>query len=284
MGAELQAATIGAVATVISTIVGVWLVRAQIRSSAQQSRDSTRREHREAIRIELYRDVAGGVATAQEAEGDVLLAGQRVLDRLQAKPWAQPAHGPAAEIGQFIDLTQKSYALCGTLAELTIAIEKWEIADPELSLFQAAFASVQHDIRSTAQQLTAISRSVADTRMATARKLQPEGELHELPPFDRQQVEALEFGLRQLLRATSDAGGYLHDTRIGLQNLLLADIFQNKLPGREPLDPTILPLNLESAAEQKDYFLNRSPWAVERAAVNKRTRTEIAERTEPVDE
>lgn len=283
MGAELQAATVGAVATVISTIVGVLLVRAQIRSSAQQSRDSTRREHREAIRIELYRDVAGGVAKADEAEGDVVLAGQRVLDRLQAKPWAQPVHGPAAEIGQFFELTQKSYALCGALADLMIAIEKWEIADPALSLFHAAFASVGHDIRSKAQQLTAISMSVADTRMAAARELQPEGELQELPPFDRQQVEALEFGLRQLLRATSDAGGYVHDTRIGLQNLLLADIFQNKLPPREPLDPTILPLSLERAAEQKDYFLNRSPWAVEMAAMNERTRAEIAKRIDGGD-
>ncbi len=283
LSADLQAATVGAVATVISTFIGVGLVLAQIRSSAQQSRDSTRREHREAIRIELYRDVAGGVAKAHEAEGDVIVAGQHVLDRLQEKPWAQPMHGPAAEIGQFFELIQKSYALCRMMAELMIAIEKWEIADPALSLFQAAFASVAHDIRSEAQRLTAISMSVADTRMATARELQPEGELHELPPFDRQQVEALEFGVRQLLRAISEAGGYVHDTRIGLQNLLLADIFQNKLPSREPLDPTILPLSLERAAEQKDYFLNRSPWAIERAAVNERTKAEIAKRTEPAD-
>ena len=283
LGPELQAATVGAVATVVSTIVGVLLVRAQIRSSARQSRDATAREHREAIRTELYRDVAICVAKAQKAEGDLFLAGQRVLDRLQAKPWAQPVHGPAAEIGQFFELTQKSYALCGTLAELMIAIEKWEIADPALSLFQAAFASIGHDIRSKAQQLTSISLSVGDIRMAAARELQPEGELQELPPFDRQQVEALEFGMRQLLRATSDAGGCLHDTRIGLQNLLLADIFQNKLPPRQPLDPTIEPLSRERAAEQEDYFLNRSPWAVEKAAVNERTKADIAARVEPTD-
>jgi len=283
LGPELQAATVGAVATVLSTIVGVLVVRAQIRSSVQQSRDATTREHRETIKTELYRDVASCVAKAQEAEGDLFLAGQRVLDRLQAKPWAQPLHGPAAEIGQFFELTQKSYALCGTLAGLMIAIEKWEIADPALSLFQAAFASVGHDIRSKAQQLTSISLSVGDVRMAAARELQPEGELHELPSFDHQQVEALEFGMRQLLCATSDAGGYLHDTRIGLQNLLLADIFQNKLPPRQPLDPTIEPLSLKRAAEQEDYFLNRSPWAVEKAAVNERTKAEIARRADPTD-
>ncbi len=119
---------------------------------------------------------------------------------------------------------------------------------------------------------------MGEARIAAARELQPEGELHGLPPFDRQQVEALEFGVKQLLRATSDAGGYLHDTRIGLQNLLLAAIFRSKLPPREPLDPTIVPLSLERAAEQKDYFLNRSPWAVEMAAVNERTKAEIAKR------
>ncbi len=135
LAAEMQAATIGAVATVSSTIVGVLLVRAQIRSSAQQSRDSTAREHREAIRIELYRDVAGAVAKGQVAEGDMVVAGQHVLDRLQGKPWAQAMHGPAAEIGQFFELTKESYALCGTLADVMISIEKWEIADPALSLF-----------------------------------------------------------------------------------------------------------------------------------------------------
>ena len=78
LGAEMQAAAVGAVATVVSTFVGVLLVRAQIRSSAQQSRDSTAREHRETIRIELYRDVAGRVAKAQEC-GSASKAGSRLV-------------------------------------------------------------------------------------------------------------------------------------------------------------------------------------------------------------
>ena len=73
-----------------------------------------------------------------------------------------------------------------------------------------------------------------------------------MPPFDGTQVDALEFGVAQLLRAGSEAGGYVHDTRIERQNLLLADIFKHKVLTRKPLDPSIIPLTLERAVELVD--------------------------------
>lgn len=280
LGPDLQAAAIGAVTTVVSTVVGVLLVRAQIRNSAQQSREATSLQHQQAIRIELYRDIADCVAKAHDLEGELTFAVHGVLARLQGKSWAKPVHGPVAEMNQFEQVVQASYALSQALAELLITFERWEIAEPRLSLFHAAMNSAAHNLSTTAQQLTAIALAVGDVRINAARQMQPEGELQSLPPFDRQQIEAFEFAVTQLLRAVSEAGGYVHDTRIELQNLLLADIFKHKVPPRKPLDPTIIPLSLGQASELEDYFLNRSPWGIQMAEVNARTKADIDKRAD----
>lgn len=90
------------------------------------------------------------------------------------------------------------------------------------------------------------------TNLAAARQHQPEGQLTSLPPFNPQQIEALEFGVSQLSQAGQEAGGYVHDTRLELQNLLLSDIFQHRVSPRKPLDPKIVPLSLDRAEELRD--------------------------------
>ena len=204
-----------------------------------------------------------------------------MLDRLREKLWATPVHGPVAEIEQFQQLVQASYSLNGSLADLLIVIERWEIAEPRLFLFRAAMNSAAHNLSTTAQQLTAIAINVGHSRINAAREMQPGGELQELPPFDGTQVDALEFGVAQLLRAGSEAGGYVHDTRIELQNLLLADIFKHKVLTRKPLDPSIIPLTLERAVELEDYFVNWSPWAIHTAEVKARVQADIEHRSDP---
>lgn len=276
LGVELQAAAIGAGATVISTAVAVLLVRAQIRSSARQSRDATSLQHEQAIRIELYREVAVKVGAVEEAEGAATSFCQNVLDTLKRQPWAQPLAGLQAEIERLHELERQAYAVTGAQAQAMIAIEKWRIAEPRLQLFLTAFNVAAHDIREHATALMACGLGILKARVDGGKDVDR--------ALDDHEGGAIIFGTERLQHALSVAGGYAHDTRIELQNLLLSDIFPHRVPSRVPLDPSMAPLSLDKEAEQLSYFNEQTAWARYCNDAMEQTRAEIVAKRGTTDD
>lgn len=63
-------------------------------------------------------------------------------------------------------------------------------------------------------------------------------------------------------KAMDEIGCYIHDLTIESQNNLLSDLFERRVPQRQPIDPRHKVINVdpEKAEELLHYFENETPW------------------------
>jgi hypothetical protein len=75
------------------------------------------------------------------------------------------------------------------------------------------------------------------------------------------------------LEATMRLGNYIVDFQTETQNLLLGELFENKVPPRKPIDPSMFALELDRSAELIEHFEKNTDWGRRKAQSDKEVRT-----------
>jgi hypothetical protein len=84
------------------------------------------------------------------------------------------------------------------------------------------------------------------------------------PPDDRTARQLHELG-QTLLDALTTFSCYIHDFRVEMQNLLLGELFEQKLPPRQPVDPKMVVIEFERHKELARYFETETAWGREKS-------------------
>ncbi len=74
-------------------------------------------------------------------------------------------------------------------------------------------------------------------------------------------------------------GCYIHDFQVEMQNLLLGELFKQKLPPREPIDPNLVVVQFERYKELAEYFERETAWGRGKARIEGEVRGEVRSRT-----
>lgn len=264
---DMQTAIVGALATVVAATLGVIAVVWQIGRQSAHAIEQTRQTEALKLKMQVYQEIVGLCRDVTEAEielssyvrtctFDIKMRSDLAKDR---RNW--DVRGRAAQLYEHRSRLE-------TAAISVIAFtERWGIIDPRIDLFRLAVNVALHDIR-----------EAFDNYSALANPWMPlEGFAHPNPAGEHIVVQIAETG-EKLTGAINDLGGYIFDLQIEMQNLLLGELFNHRLPRREPIDPDVVVVRLDAFDELKRHFEHDTAWGKKKIEVEDRVRLTHAKR------
>ena len=267
---EIQAAVIGVVAAVGTGTVGallvVWQIGRQARHAIQQNR------HNEALKLKLqvYEEIVPICRDASHAEinlssyvrqfqTDVALFRQMTQSGL---PWQIPKARIAV-------LIEKNYAYSRKSVEIIGFTERWQIIDPRIEIVRTATNVAMHDIDTAYQAYFNFAVRIMPQEIPGHAQ---QGTLFPWRQPDEQTAQEFERLGQTLLDALMTLGCYIYDFQVEMQNLLLSELFERKLPPRKPIDPNMIVVEFERHKELAEYFDRETAWGREKARIEAEVR------------
>jgi hypothetical protein len=268
---DIQAAVIGALATVGTATLGamavVWQIGRQARHAIQQN------QHNEGLKLKLrvYEEIVAICRDASDAEielssyvrafaTDIALFRQMTRGGL-----AWPV--PKARIAV---LNEKKYALSRKTTAIISFTERWQIIDPRMEIVRIATNAATHDIDMAFPPYLDTASRIMPQEIPGHPK---QGTLFPWHPPDDQTAQQLETVGKDFLDALMNLGSYIYDFQVEMQNLLLGELFKHKVPPRKPIDPDAIVVELERHKELAEYFDKKTAWGRYKAHIESEVRS-----------
>lgn len=258
----------------LATIMVVWQLRRQHRSSLLLQRDNAR----EALKLKLHELLVTRVRALSSANAKASMYAFMIPDNIENYQ-RQLANGiQAAPVRQrALELSRLNYEASIALTELIQEFEAWSIAFPGLKLFQTALNSANYDAQSAYGTLfSALNRSLPFDP--------PKDAPPEMPrPFVPKILSTDELtDLRKLVDRYSERmneiGAYVHDLTVEAQNNLLSNLFERHVSKRQPIDPNLKVITTEPdvAEDLLQYFENDTAWGRSKQATEADVRSRFS--------
>lgn len=274
---DIQAAIIGALATVVVGTVGALMVVVQIGEQARGALAQNRDNEAVKLKLRVYEEVAEICRRAVHAEVELsgfvrnFLSNVRLIQGWQSQgvPWRPPRE----RFQSYQDLVR---AFDDATSDAVFAIERWMIIDPRVDLFRDAIGAAKHDIMECSGKYVPIAIR------AMPMPLPDDGSGQErLFPWTLPNVERLTEASEPYVEALGECGAYLGDLQVAMQNLLLGDLFNNRLEAREPLDPRLIAVRLDRYDELKPHFRMNTAWGLRAEQTIFEVKEALAQRDSP---
>lgn len=267
---QVQAAIISAVATMVTAGVGIGVLAWQLRR--QLANTSAANLHAERMRIKkaIYDEIVRTVGRASRAEVNLSsyvrgLCSDVVLHRdMTAK--GLPGLVPKARPSELIELKWKASSRSTDIIRI---VERWQIIDPGMRLFQTAINVATHDI--DAAWLSYFQTAIGSIPAEDPRTKQ----LLPYRPPDDQRIAQLRLETDKVLTALNHLGSYIADFQAEMQKSLLGEIFGNDVAVRTPLDPDYIVLDLRKSKELIAHLETKTAWGRNKAEVEARVREQL---------
>lgn len=259
MDPQILAALIAASATLFTGVGAVAVVVWQIGKQGRLAVEQSALNARIGLKLDVYRSVAGECEKQQDCINPILVG-------LAALKWRLPSHFDESEFRYPLGFTAQQvnewvHKIQVGSADLLILIERWEIIDPRLDLFRTAVNSASYNLRLAYDASCDFFRRVLPPREDQAAWSPNEDEAQQLLAH----LPALE-------SASYELSAYLHDLRLEMQNLLLSELFDTRVPIRVPNDPAQLAVRLDQYEQLTQHFRLNTPWGRHFEAVNEEAR------------
>lgn len=267
LSAELQAALVGAAATVGAATFSVGAVIAQVRSQARQSRAVIAETERRKINAALYEDavsICRGLADASiELSTKLHIMNMEIEIAARAEAVMLAYNLPGA---RFPVLSALYSEFTDAALRFIFLIENRRIVDPRILIFRTAMNTVLHDSRQSM-----FSDFVLHVMPALPTD-NPNGGIFPYKPPSIEGALVIRKISDRLICAVDDATAYTEDFLTEMQNRLLGDLYENHLEPRQPLDPARRAVTLDQAQDLEAWFSANTAWGVEAARVEAETR------------
>jgi hypothetical protein len=253
---EVQAAFITAATTALAALLGFGAVVLQIGAQARAAIAANQDNEARKLKVRIYEDVEKQCHGASDAwvefGGSIRLFITLVRQARQLSDAGQPFPIPSVKTREVLD---RSRLASDAAVALVRAAEGWKIVDPRLEVFQTAFSAAAHDVRIAFNRdffprLVPIS-PVPDPATATT---------HPWGPPPQAQLDELERLAEASTNAASTMVAYIDDFQRAMQNLLLGELFGNRVPSRAPINPAYRAITLDEHKALTAYFFEQTPW------------------------
>ena len=268
---------IGHALTVIG-IVGaavtvVWQLGRQHRSSLLLQRDNARAE----LKLRLHEQLVQKIRRLSHANVEAAMYAYMIPFNVEnfQRQLAQ-GYFPTPIEARAPEFSRLNAEANNALIELIQEFEAWSIAFPGLEVFQVALNVANHDAREAFASLFSVLLGVLprdpleNASPNTSRHLVP----NLISSDEHAQLKKL---VNHYKEAMDDIGGYIHDLTIESQNNLLSDLFDHRVPLRQPIDPRYKVISTDSETKKQllHYFENETPWGIAKRATEDGVRAEL---------
>lgn len=266
-------AFIGAVTALLVGTLGAIVVVWQIGRQADHAIAQNRRNEALKLKLKVYEEVAQICERASIAES-MLASFVRSFNsnvglvnqwKSEGIPWSPPRE-------RFPEYQRLDRAFSDAAIEVITATERWQIIDPRIDLFRYAVNSALHDVREAARDYVPFVIRAMPREMPASDDGPPR-----LFPWQPPDVRTTAGLTEKMLHALDVCGSYFGDMHLEMQNLLLGELFGNKVPAREPLDPKYFALRLDRYEALKAHFETQTPYGQNAQRVFAEVRARLAE-------
>ncbi len=268
---------IGHALTVIG-IVGaavtiVWQLGRQHQSSLLLQRDNARDE----LKLRLHELLVQKVRRLSHANVEAAMYAYMIPFNVEnfQRQLAQGLH-PSPIKERAPEFSRLHAEANNALIELIQEFEAWSIAFPGLEVFQVALNLANHDARDEFTSLfTALLRVLP---MDPPENAPPNVPRPLVPnPISSDEHAQLKTLVDHYKEANDDIGSYIHDLTIESQNNLLSDLFERRVPLRQPIDPRfkVITTDPETTEQLLRYFENETPWGKAKRATEAGVRAKL---------
>jgi hypothetical protein len=256
MSPEVQAAIITSATTAVAAAIGFTAVVIQIGAQARAAIDANRDNEARRLRVQVYQDVSTSCQLAADAWIELnSLIRNLLLQVRQARVRSDaglPFTAPTVYSKEIMDQCAEAG---NTTVQLVRAAERWRVIDARLRIFQTAFSSSAHDVRA------AFYKDLIPKLIPAAPLRHPvAGQSFPWSPPPEADLKDLEQLGETTIGAVTTVVSYVDDFQNAMQNLLLGDLFGNRVEHRKPLDPAFRAITLDDHEALDRYFRNDTPW------------------------
>lgn len=254
MNGEIGAALIQTIGTLIAAGGAGWGIFYQLGRQGEQSREAIMVAESRKLRSQMCDEsIAASRAltnSAIELSTKLMMVKSYLWDQIDSKRIVRlPAISPVL----FQELLDLDNALSEQTSKFVVLLENRRIIDPRLIIFRDALSCVLHEHRE-------LTKTWFPVVIQTLPGKAPNGAIL-APPFSedraRAAMDTAEKGTEVLTRVVS----IMEDFNVDIQNLLLGDIFANKVQHRNPPDPSAWVVTIENYDAVRG-LIAATPWGV----------------------
>lgn len=248
--------------TALAALIGFDALIYQVRLQSTATRESNREVESQKLKLAIYERVLKAIEQASDADIAETTHIRLLIDRIERdhQIWGGLAGEPY--VPDVPSLNRVHSGAQQALAEIIVTVEQWLIVDLRLSVFQTACNSVSFDVMS-------VWGKALDSLMPVSPRVpMKDGTVRWLIPATGD--------LRALLAACEERAALYDDFRREMQNLLLGDLFDNRVPPRTPISPSSIVVSLENSEAIEARLRNDTPWGKEMKRIEDGQRVLVA--------
>ncbi len=272
---------IGDLLTVVSILIGAWLIIFQIKKQYANTITAQQDNTRDQLRLDVYEEFSKCLTKANHETLEVAgyarmipFAFQNILHQTSMGISVQPVKQRA---NVFSDLHSASF---NSIIDLIYLIEKYVIVSPELGIFKIAFNAAHHDVQNHFNPLFQYLLKVLPMDMIDAH-----GNHHIMNTvkLTEEHINELQILVDSYIGANSILGSYLFDLNVELQKIFLNKLFNNPVQVRDPIDPNykVIQTDNESIAKLNKYFEEETEWGEHKRTIEDEVSQSIRGRDMP---
>jgi hypothetical protein len=269
----IQGPLIGAATTILTATVGACLVVWQIGRQAENAISQTRKTELIKLKVKLYEEIIE--TTEQAVNANVRFTGllRLIKDELSTAS-RQRKSGVAQQRprSEFLKVLEADREVSNLSIGIMTIVERWLIIDPRLDVFRSAMSAAFYDVRET----------LNGRLVPTLVPILPVNDPASGGPFPYQlpsdeTIGAIHDLCDELIENLSDVQSYVIDFQTEMQNLLLSDLFEHRVPTRQPLDPSLIAISLDRHKEIEEHLRTKTAWGRHRMRLEAETKARFAD-------
>ncbi len=250
---------INLIGIMVAAFLIIWKMDRQHKSSLQLQRENFRAE----LRLQIYKEIGQKISDALEK---ILEVGNMVRSTgLRFDTYFQELSlgiTPSPIPDREKRIRSAHFEALKSITQLVSKMEEYEIVNPNLSIFRAALNASHYDIMENFWPLQSnlLLYLPHDIPKEKQQQLGMEVIIPKLP--DKEGLKKIKTIVAKYDESTLDAATYIYDLAREAQNTLLGELFDHRIPQREPIDPKhiVITTDPDNIERIEKYFREQTNW------------------------
>lgn len=273
MRPEVQAALLGAGATLVAALIGVAAIVLQIGRQARAAIEQQRISEAIKLKLGLYEEIVRTCESVIDAEVEFSGYVRNFVSQIDGVAALQGAGQPyAIPVGRVPELIRLQGRAHRTAIKIVTTVEQWRIIDPRMVIFQTALNVALYDLMDAYTGFFTIGMRLFPMEGPQPGTLLP----WQIPSPPARMAAAA--AAEHLFDAAGLLGCVVGDFRDAMQLALLGELFPNPVAPRVPLDPKYVVVTLDRHQELSEYFEKQTAWGRSVAEADAQVRSDLAVR------
>ncbi|MCD6163795.1 MAG: hypothetical protein J7K40_15470 [candidate division Zixibacteria bacterium] len=265
---------INILAIAVSASLLLWQLKKQHKNNIELQREN----NKDKLKLEIFKEYSKTITDAREKISSIQGAAYNITTSLTSYSTLVSMGINPSPISQREVIFRDAHdAASIALTDLMFLVEKYEIINPNLKIFSAAFGCAHYDMWKTfppfleilteylPYDVPKINQEGLDTNVIIP-KTPSEDDIKKVSEIAQPYIENL-----------IDAQFYVYDLAREAQNILLGSLFNRRIPIRKPVDPNYVGISTspDDVAKLEKYFYEETEWGKEQKRAAEKAKEEV---------